>query len=268
MFMGHFHSERTTLAKKSGIGDRLHQRLFEVLYNRSLIYNTCWEDPALDREALRIGSDDRLLVITSAGCNVLDYALCGPTHIDAVDANPRQTALLELKIAAIRHLDYSDFFALFGEGRHPRVQEVYHDALRRDLSGFATAYWDKRIQWFSRGENDSFYYYGLSGIVARMFRSYLSVRPKLRRGIQGVFSATELEQQRERYDREVAPYLWSWSFNWALSRPLTMSLLGVPHPQREEVARYHAGGISGFVRDAIDYVFRQLPAWDNRVVRK
>ena len=251
------------MAKKAGLGDRLHQRLFNALYDRSLIYNTCWEDPALDREAPRIGPSDRMLVITSAGCNVLDYALCGPAHIDAVDANPRQTALLELKMAGIRHLEHSDFFALFGEGRHAQAKEIYHEAMRQDLSEFAVNYWDKRIKWFGRGEKDSFYYYGLSGIVARFFRHYLNIRPKLRHGVNGVFSATELEEQRERYDRDVAPYLWSPSVNWALSRPFTMSLLGVPHPQREEVERYHVGGIAGFVRDAIDYVFRQLPVWDN-----
>jgi S-adenosylmethionine-diacylglycerol 3-amino-3-carboxypropyl transferase len=42
-----------------------------------------------------------------------------------------------------------------------------------------------------------------------------------------------------------------------------MSLLGVPMPQRREVVAQHAGGIAGFVRDAIEYVFRCLPVWTN-----
>jgi hypothetical protein len=85
--------------------DRFDQKVFNALYARSLVYNTCWEDPAVDRQALRLTPDDVLLVIGSAGCNVLDYALQAPRAIHAVDANPRQNALLELKIAAIRHLD-------------------------------------------------------------------------------------------------------------------------------------------------------------------
>lgn len=36
------------------------------------------EDPAVDRQVLENGSDDTMLVITSAGCNVLDYALSAP----------------------------------------------------------------------------------------------------------------------------------------------------------------------------------------------
>jgi S-adenosylmethionine-diacylglycerol 3-amino-3-carboxypropyl transferase len=42
-----------------------------------------------------------------------------------------------------------------------------------------------------------------------------------------------------------------------------MSLLGVPMPQRREVVAQHAHGIAGFVRDAIEYVFRCLPVWTN-----
>ena len=41
-------------------------------------------------------------MITSAGRNALDYALLAPRRIHAVDASPRQTALLELKLARER----------------------------------------------------------------------------------------------------------------------------------------------------------------------
>ena len=51
-----------------------------------------------------------MLVITSAGCNALDYAISGPAHVYAVDMNPRQNALLELKIAGIKKLNYEDFY--------------------------------------------------------------------------------------------------------------------------------------------------------------
>ena len=101
--------------------DRLHQRLFDALYRRCLVYNACWEDPAVDRQILDIGEDDDVLVITSAGCNALDYALAGARSVHAVDANPRQNALLELKLAALRRLEFEDLFALFGDGFHPHA---------------------------------------------------------------------------------------------------------------------------------------------------
>ena len=49
--------------------DKLDQKIFDAIYSRSLVYNTCWEDPAVDRKALALGPDDTVLVITSAGCN-------------------------------------------------------------------------------------------------------------------------------------------------------------------------------------------------------
>ena len=70
--------------------DRLHQRGFNALYDRSLLYNTCWEDPALDREAMQLNDQDRLVMITSAGCNALDYALDEPAQITCIDANSRR----------------------------------------------------------------------------------------------------------------------------------------------------------------------------------
>ena len=238
--------------------------MFDTVYARSLVYNTCWEDPAVDRHALRLGPADRVLVITSAGCNTLDYALQGPARIDAVDANPRQTALLELKLAGIRRLEFDDYFRVFGDGYHPAFRDLYRGALRADLSDFARAYWDRNGDWFCRKNgHDSFYYFGLSGLVARAFRAYLRVRPKLRDAIEMAFDAGSLQAQREIYDRRIGPLLWSRAMNWTLSRQLTMSLLGVPHTQRKEVEQQHPGGVAGFIREAIEYIARDLPLASN-----
>ena len=49
--------------------ERINTRLFKVVHGKNLIYNTCWEDPALDRVALQLKPDDCLVVISSAGCN-------------------------------------------------------------------------------------------------------------------------------------------------------------------------------------------------------
>ena len=252
------------VSARRSISDRFDQRLFDAIYARSLVYNACWEDPAVDRQALNFRSDDRVLVITSAGCNALDYALAGPARIHAVDANPRQTALIELKIAGIRRLDFDDFFALFGTGRHPGFADIYRSRLRPELSPFAQAYWDRHGDWFAaRGRHGGLYYRGLSGRVARGFGAYVALRPKLRDGIEALLECRDLDQQRAVYEASVAPQLWTRPVDWALSRQLTMSLLGVPHPQRKEVQRQHADGVAGFVREAIGYVASWLPIWTN-----
>ncbi len=47
-----------------------------------------------------------------------------PSQVVSVDCNPAQSALLELKAVAIQQLEYEDVWQLFGEGVHPRIDEV------------------------------------------------------------------------------------------------------------------------------------------------
>ena len=218
----------------------------------------------MDRQALDLGSSDNVLVITSAGCNALDYALTGPNRVFAVDANPRQNALLELKIAGIRALEFEDFFAVFGNGWHGEFETLYRECLRPQLSPYAQSYWDRNQNWFANQDTrDSFYYYGLSGLVARGFRTYLSLQPKLRKALEQLLAARSLDEQRDIYESRVAPALWTKPVEWTLGRQFTMSLIGVPHPQRKEVQRQHSGGVAGFVREAIEFVAHNIPIWTN-----
>lgn len=250
------------MKRKPSLLDHIDQRVFDTIYSRSLVYNTCWEDPAVDRQALCLKPTDTVLVITSAGCNVLDYALAGAKRIHAVDANPRQNALLELKLAAIRKLDYDDFFALFGHGYHPSFPLLYREKLRGELSDFARKFWDDRLAWFA-SKQGSFYYHSLSGMVARGFRTWFRYRPELASGISALFSAGDIEEQRQLYREHVSHRLWSRPINWMLGRQITMSMLGVPYPQRKEVQAQHPHGVAGFIREAVEYVIEELPLRDN-----
>src|SRR5215467_15760972 len=133
--------------------------LFDQIHKRNLIYNQCWEDPSLDHEALEISPGDRIVTITSAGCNALDYLLRGPESIDCVDLNPHQTALLELKLVALENLKFTQFFALFGLGRIRRHRDLYHNVLRPCLSPASRKSWDSRIHYFDP-HGAGLYYHG------------------------------------------------------------------------------------------------------------
>jgi S-adenosylmethionine-diacylglycerol 3-amino-3-carboxypropyl transferase len=253
----------STLASRSLL-DRWHQRCFDAVYQRSLLYNACWEDPAIDRVALNLSADDVVLVITSAGCNALDYALLGPKRVHAVDANPRQTALLELKLSAIRKLEFDDFFALFGTGHHPGFRQLYQQNLRSELSPFAQGFWDERQHWFSgSGWRNSFYFHGLSGLVARIVRQWIVTSPSMRKSFQVLLETRDLAEQQRIYDTAIEPRLWGRAMRWAISNRSTMSLLGVPAAQMKAVALSHQDGIAGFIRSCIRSVFRDLPLWTN-----
>jgi S-adenosylmethionine-diacylglycerol 3-amino-3-carboxypropyl transferase len=244
--------------------DKINHRIFRAVHRGNLIYNTCWEDPALDRVALDFQQDDRVVVITSAGCNALDYLLAGSSEVNAVDVNPIQNALLELKKAAALHLDYSSFFALFGDGGTPQAKEMYRDAIRSHLSQRSRVYWDHRIGFFSsRGWRKSFYYHGTAGLLAKLFMMNMHHLQRLRKPFEALLAAGSVVEQREIYESRIRSRIWTRWLRWMLRRSFTMSLLGVPGPQRDQIVRQYPGGVPQFVRDCIEAVLTQLPFRDN-----
>lgn len=226
-----------------------------------MVYNTCWEDPRLDREALQLTPSDRVLVITSAGCNALDYAITGPAHVYAVDMNPRQNSLLELKIAGIRKLEYEDFYKFFGNGYHPEAARVYRSQLRSELSPWAQNYWDKFLKFFDNSKR-TFYYRGTSGAFARMIRFYIDRMAKIRPEIDQLIACKSVGEQASIYEA-IREKFWKRLLKFAMNRDSTLSLLGVPRAQRQQIEKQYPGGILKFIQDSMEAVFAKLPFSDN-----
>jgi len=237
--------------------------LFGLLYRHNLIYNQCWEDPALDNEALELSERDRVLVITSAGCNALDYALSGASVL-AVDANPRQNHLLELKVAGIRRLDHASFFELFGSGGSPRADRIYEEA-RPALSPEARAFWDGRVEAIfdpRRSRGQSFYYCGTSGLFALAFCRYLEAAG-LGPGVERLLGAGSVAEQQSLYREWLHPKLFGRrTLVRVLASSEALALVGVPPPQRELVSR-HPGGVAGYLEECLDRVMKVCPLRQN-----
>ena len=200
-------------------------RVFKFVHGNNLVYNTCWEDPRLDRVALQIGPSDNILVITSAGCNALDYALCEPNSVHAVDMNPRQNALLELKKAAIKSLEFEDFFRMFGEGRLPKAREIYAQTLRGQLSNWSQLYWDKYIRFFD-SKRTPFYFRGTSGAFAKWMKIYTDHVVRVRPHLDAALDAKSLPEQREIYERYLKEKFWNGLIRFFMDRDTTLSMQG------------------------------------------
>jgi len=244
------------------MGDWLSGRVFDLVHRHNLVYNTCWEDPRLDRVALGLRPDDTVLVITSAGCNALDYILTAPRPVYAVDVNPRQNALLDLKLAGIRNLDFETFFAMFGEGRLPDAGRVYRNRLCGELGPWSQKYWDRHIRFFD-GRRRPFYFRGTSGTFARLMNTYIDRVARLRPWLNAILEADNLERQRQIYEEHLRDRFWSRSVRFAIRRDATLSLVGVPPVQRSRVESQYAGGVWQYVQDCVEAVFARLPLADN-----
>ena len=242
--------------------DWVSGRVFKFVHGNNLVYNTCWEDPRLDRVALKIGPQDNILVITSAGCNALDYALCEPNHVYAVDMNPRQNALLDLKLAGIKNLQYEDFYWMFGRGYLPRAREIYREKLRPALPAWSRSYWDKFIKFFDNKDR-SFYFRGTSGAFARAIKFYTDRVIRVRPYVDALLETKTLEEQRQIYHEHLKAKFWSRPMRFAMNRDTTLSIVGVPKAQRRQVETQYEGGIVKFVQDCVEAVFAELPIQDN-----
>jgi S-adenosylmethionine-diacylglycerol 3-amino-3-carboxypropyl transferase len=233
-------------------------RAFAAFHRRTLVYVICWEDPAVDRLALDIGPDDEVMTITSGGCNALDLLLAEPRAVHAVDVNPLQTAMLELRVAAIRGLDDASVMELLGGRATPRAREMYHDAVRARLSDDARVFWDDHLHWFTPGGwREGLFYRGSAGFAHKLLRDY-AFRA---RGLGGVIEATtatpDLETQRALHrEHRVRERFAGLALRWFLSRDVALALMGIPDAQRAAIER-HPGGVIGRSLDVIDAAFTQ-----------
>lgn len=242
--------------------ETLRRRWFSLIHLKNLVYNQCWEDPRLDRQALQLTERDQVAVITSAGCNALDYVLAGAGRVHAIDMNPIQNALLELKVAAIRTLPYETFFALFGEG-HCETWDDAYATMRPYLSPVSQQFWGKRGAKLFNSRR-SFYFRGSSGLFAWLINGYINRVAKIRVPLMAVLNASSVEEQAEIYRREkLGERLFRPIIKWALRRHTTMAMLGVPASQRRQIDRDYPGGIAAFVMDRVDEVFTRRPIADN-----
>jgi S-adenosylmethionine-diacylglycerol 3-amino-3-carboxypropyl transferase len=113
-----------------------------ALTDEPVRYSQVWEDHDVLRRALAIAHGADVLSICGAGCNVLSLLLEEPRSVVAVDVNPAQTALLELKLVALRRLSHGEFAAFLG-ARIAVDREATYERLRADLGRDARAYWDE-----------------------------------------------------------------------------------------------------------------------------
>lgn len=240
-----------------------HDLVFHHVHGSSLIYNACWEDPRIDRELMKLNAESRVVMITSAGCNALDYLLDGPAEIHAVDVNFRQNALLELKLALLREGNFADLFEMFGIGSHDHHKDVYQRA-RTHLSKVARGFWDRNLNYFAPGGlKKSFYYHGTAGSAAWLLGGALfRAKANIKNFAMCLLDAESQEQQREVYEL-IEPKIWGELSNWLVRQTVLMTLLGVPRPQIQLIEQSYPGGLGSYVKDKLRHVMAELPAREN-----
>ena len=193
----------------------------------------------MDHRLLKIRSDDVVLCVTSAGDNVMDYLLeAKPSRIHAVDLNPNQNHLLELKIAAFQSLPYALVWKMFGEGRFPEFRNALINRLSPHMSSQACKFCLQHAGVF--GSSQGLYESGGSRhaiILIRRLFWMLGLRSLAKK----LCMAETLNEQREIWPK-IRRVLLSKPLHWAVvgTQWFAWRAAGVPLAQYRMILLDHA----------------------------
>lgn len=202
-------------------------------FDDEYIYAFTWEDSRTDSRILKINSEDVILAITSAGDNILSYAIERPKRIHAVDLNPSQNHLLELKVAAFRALSYKDVWKLFGEGKHEDFHSLLLENLSPHLSSQAFDYWLNKGPATFDPKGKGLYCTGGSRHALQLVQ-WLGALLGIKKDMLKLCQAQTLNEQREIWTTRVRRVLLSQLLSYFVvgSERFLWKALGVPAEQR------------------------------------
>ncbi|MBA3503735.1 MAG: BtaA family protein [Myxococcota bacterium] len=164
-----------------------------------IVWSTTWEDDAVVDAALALSEGDELLMVAGAGCNLFAALLRRPARVVAIDINPAQIALVELKLAAIRALDHAELLAFMGITASTDRRRTY-DELRSALPPSTQQFWDAQAGALSRGLLHV-------GRVEQMFSEFPAAWAQIQEpeAIERLFSfGDDVAAQARYFDAEIA----------------------------------------------------------------
>ena len=183
-----------------------------------ILYAQCWEDPSIDREAFQINAEDVVFSITSGGCNVLTFLLDNPKQIIALDLNPSQNYLLELKMQAFRQLSYEEMLGFFGV-KNCIDRTILYQRLRPALSNNCKQFWDHHQRDIQKGILHCGRYERYMHLLSTWFTRLMG-----KQVIEDLFNAKNQEERAEIYEKRWNNWRWKLFTRLFLSRSI-MSLL-------------------------------------------
>jgi len=239
----------------------MQQRLFSLWFN-SFIYNQIWEDPRVDKQALELNSESRILTIASGGCNVLNYLTAEPAHITAIDLNPYHLSLTRLKIAALKYLpDHESFYDFFGTAASADNVANYERYIKPHLDQELNDFWQgrslngrKRISLFQHG----LYKRTRFGYFMRLLHW---IGRRTGHNPSALLQANTLAEQQAIFEQQIAPFFDNRLVKWLGKLPMSVFSLGIP-PQQYKAMKAQGHLIEQY-RERVKRLACQLPVQDN-----
>ncbi|NGX61012.1 MAG: hypothetical protein K940chlam9_00490 [Chlamydiae bacterium] len=186
-----------------------------------LSYSFGNEDWTTEQKALQIQPDDRVLCVTASGDRPLNLLTNELKEIVAVDANPFQTALFDLKKTALETLSFKDYLSFLGASGQENRLYTYQN-IAPSLSDKSLALWNKHKRKISRGV---LYEGSVEKILYYTSHILHACRGKK---IRTLFSFDQLEEQKTYVQEHWDSYLWRKAFDIAMHPMISRSFFKDP----------------------------------------
>lgn len=173
------------------------------------------EDNRVEREIARRFNSKNMVCIGSGGCTAFSLLGGQTENIRAIDHNPAQIWLIELKRAAIMMLDREDFLRFIGVKQDQKRKQIF-DMLSHLLTDEAKRYWIDNMHLVVMGINncgvtESFYKLISSSILEHVYDR--AVWEKL-------FSCTSLQEQHVFFETYFTRPEWITAISILLGKPM------------------------------------------------
>jgi S-adenosylmethionine-diacylglycerol 3-amino-3-carboxypropyl transferase len=157
----------------------------------SILFSSCNEDTNSELRAFGDLQGKRVLCISAGGGRVLNLLHARPAEIWAVDLNPAQNFLLELKVAAMRALDHEGYLRFLGvHACANRLATYQTHGIASRLSNAAQRFFAAQPQLIQAG---ILFQGRLERYLCRLSKLLRWVQPF---GVRRLFACEDLTQQR------------------------------------------------------------------------
>lgn len=202
-------------------------------YSR-LSYSFGNEDWQTEQKALQIQPSDSVLCVTASGDRPLNLLTNELKELVAVDANPLQNALFELKRVALANLSYPDYTAFIGVTPSNNRLQTYAQ-LSKELDPMARAFWEilpKKIEKGVLYEGSLEKLLKTASVFVRFFRG---------KKVAKLFSIDDLQEQKNFLSKHWHTYLWKKTFHIGLHPFLTRTFIKDPGLYEHVDPNIHVG---------------------------
>jgi len=189
------------------------EKLTEKVAFDLIRYANCWEDADILLKGLSAKPGGRILSIGSAGDNSFSLLLTDPEMVVAVDVNPVQLWLIELKQQAIAQLDYEDVLAFLGF-RPSKERLILFNHIKSALSKECRAYWELQKDTLQAGVISQGKFEGYFQFFARRILPWIHSRKQ----VEELLRPKSVDEQEQFYEKYWNTWRWRFFFKLFFSR--------------------------------------------------